>query len=257
MNEVALFCSSKATGRPQALSRRNTLQVVAVASRPLSGMTSCLAPSPAVMSSFATTETRSEPLMRNIFLVFPSVTSAPSERAFECPAVGASTRSSSVRKRNAENNRSGPSASRAARGLFNTESGRVPVPIGGRSLSAGMTGWLQVVRLREGCCIRAAGLVLIMFHHFMKPCAIVPGERAPGRRLGLFPQSEGAKRRQALVRNAAPGGRLTAKPVPSAEGNSRSMTRTGTPFGASPRRFSLVLGTAFWKRTGAPITERP
>ena len=30
MNEVALFCSSKATGRPQALSRRNTLQVVAV-----------------------------------------------------------------------------------------------------------------------------------------------------------------------------------------------------------------------------------
>ena len=28
MNEVALSCSSKATGRPQALSRRNTLQVV-------------------------------------------------------------------------------------------------------------------------------------------------------------------------------------------------------------------------------------
>ena len=56
MNEVALSCSSKATGRPQALSRRNTLQVVAVASRPLSGMMSCLAPSPAVMSSLATTD---------------------------------------------------------------------------------------------------------------------------------------------------------------------------------------------------------
>ena len=96
MNEVALFCSSKAIGRPQALSRRNTLQVVAVASRPLSGITSCLAPSPAVMSSLATTETRSEPLMRNIFLVFPSVTSAPSERALGCPAVGASTGSSSA-----------------------------------------------------------------------------------------------------------------------------------------------------------------
>jgi hypothetical protein len=38
MNEVALFCSSKATGSPQALSRRNTLQVVAVASAPLSGI---------------------------------------------------------------------------------------------------------------------------------------------------------------------------------------------------------------------------
>ena len=55
MNEVALSCSTKATGRPQAFSRRNTLQVVAVASRPLSGMMSCLAPSPAVMSSLATT----------------------------------------------------------------------------------------------------------------------------------------------------------------------------------------------------------
>ena len=68
MNEVALFCSSKATGRPQALSSRNTLQVVAVASRPLSGMTSCLAPSPAVMSSLATTATRSEPLIAEYFL---------------------------------------------------------------------------------------------------------------------------------------------------------------------------------------------
>src|SRR5437762_179471 len=31
------------------------------------------------------------------------------------------------------------------------------------------------------------------------------------------------------------------------------MTRAGAPIGASPRRFSFVLGTAFWKRTGAPI----
>src|SRR4051794_2472894 len=91
INEVALFCSSKARGSPQALSKRKTLQVVAVASRPLSGITSCLAPSPAVMSSLATTETRSEPLMRYILLVFPSVTSAPRERALGCPAVGAST----------------------------------------------------------------------------------------------------------------------------------------------------------------------
>ena len=90
-NEVALSCSSKATGRPHALSRRKTLQVVWLASLPLSGMMSCLAPSPAVMSSLEITVTRSEPLMRKIFLVLPSVTRAPSERALECPAVGAST----------------------------------------------------------------------------------------------------------------------------------------------------------------------
>src|ERR1039457_7123212 len=77
-NENALSCSVKATGRPQACSRRKTLHVVAVASRPLSGMMSCLAPSPAVMSSLATTVTRSElPLTRWIFLVLPSATRAP------------------------------------------------------------------------------------------------------------------------------------------------------------------------------------
>ena len=59
MNDVSLSCSSNATGRPQAFSRRNTLQVVRLASRPFSGMTSCLAPSPAVMSSLATSVTRS------------------------------------------------------------------------------------------------------------------------------------------------------------------------------------------------------
>src|SRR5215203_2303486 len=133
MNEVALFCSSKATGRPQALSRRNTLQVVAVASRPLSGITSCLAPSPAVMSSFATTATRSEPLMRNIFLVLPSVTSAPSERALGCPAVGASTGSSCVRKRNGDNNRS-TACHLGRRGGFSTRKSRVPRPRLGRLL---------------------------------------------------------------------------------------------------------------------------
>src|SRR5438045_1540618 len=52
----------------------------------------------------------------------------------------------------------------------------------------------------HSCC----WFVLIVFHHFMKPYlakprAIVPGKRAPGR-LGNVPPSEGAKRRQALVR---------------------------------------------------------
>src|SRR5262249_5014629 len=48
-------------------------------------MTSRLAPSPAVMSSLETRATRSaEPLIRWIFLVLPSVTSAPSVNFEEC-----------------------------------------------------------------------------------------------------------------------------------------------------------------------------
>src|SRR5260221_2405671 len=90
---------------------------------------------------------------------------------------------------------------------------------------------------------------------FIAPDSIAPGERAPGRRVGFFhpsprggeaPISAGAEGRTRWLS-------LTAKPVPSAEGNSRPITRTGAPIGASPRRFSFVLGTAFWKRTGAPI----
>ena len=89
---------------------------------------------------------------------------------------------------------------------------------------------------------------------FINPNSIAPGEGAPGRRWGMCPPSEGGE---------APTGAgadrrtrwlsLAAKPVPSAEGNSRPITRTGAPIGASPRRFSFVLETAFWKRTGAAI----
>src|SRR5262245_635304 len=78
-NDVGESCTSNATGTSQALRSLKTLQVVAVASRPLSGMMSCLAPSPAVMSSLATSTTRSGlPWTWWIFLVLPSVTSAPS-----------------------------------------------------------------------------------------------------------------------------------------------------------------------------------
>jgi hypothetical protein len=92
---------------------------------------------------------------------------------------------------------------------------------------------LQAFRLRKG-----AAFVLLVWcpSCSTEVCAIAPGERAPGRLWGC-PPSEGAKRRLALVRNAAPGGRLAVGPVPSAEGNGRSMTRTGSPLGASPRRF--------------------
>ena len=104
--------------------------------------------------------------------------------------------------------------------------------------------WQAVGRLREAISTPAHSSEPSV-HRFGGACARPP--------LGNVPQSEGAKRRQALVRNAAPGGRLAVGPVPSAEGNGRSITRTGAPIGASPRRFSLDLGTAFWKRTGAPI----
>jgi hypothetical protein len=37
------------------------------------------------------------------------------------------------------------------------------------------------------------------------------------------------------------------------KGTAGHVTRAGAPIGAPPRRFSFVLETAFWKRTGAPI----
>src|SRR5262249_5157161 len=90
-NEVALSCSSNATGMPHALSRRNTLLVVAVAGAPLPGMTACFAPSPAVMSSFATSATRSAlPAVSWVALALPSVMRGPRE-CFERSAVLAST----------------------------------------------------------------------------------------------------------------------------------------------------------------------
>src|SRR5215467_8540477 len=90
-NEVALSCSSKATGMPHPLSRRNTLLVVRLASAPLPEMMSCLAPSPAVMSSLATSATRSSlPVIRWIVLVLPSATAGPREYR-ERSAVLAST----------------------------------------------------------------------------------------------------------------------------------------------------------------------
>ena len=75
-------------------------------------------------------------------------------------------------------------------------------------------------------------------------CPAAFGECRPPNRGGKAPTSADAERRIRWLS-------LAAKPVPSAEGNSRSMTRTGAPIGASPRRFSLSPGTAFWKRTGA------
>src|SRR3954449_3925953 len=69
----------------------------------------------------------------------------------------------------------------------------------------------------------------------------------------VSPIPRGAKRRLALVRNAAPAGRLAVGPVPSAEGNGRSHDADRHAFRRLTAAFSLDLETAFWKRTGAPI----
>ena len=49
---------------------------------------------------------------------------------------------------------------------------------------------------------------------FTEVCTIVPGEGAPGRVGGFAPHPRGAKRRQALVRIAAPGGSPYGKACP-------------------------------------------
>jgi hypothetical protein len=52
-----------------------------------------------------------------------------------------------------------------------------------------------------------------------------------------------------------PVARLTAKPVPSAEGNGRPMTRTGAPIGAPPRRFPSSPGPPSGNGQGRPFTN--
>ena len=92
----------------------------------------------------------------------------------------------------------------------------------------------------------------------VESCVIIAARRIPAgcrAKLSVSNPSQSqvreAERRNSRARIAAPIGRLAAKPVPPAGGNCRSITRTGAPLGAPLRRFSLDLGTAFWRRTGA------
>ena len=85
--------------------------------------------------------------------------------------------------------------------------------------------------------------------------SIAPGKRAPGRLGGFAPHPRGRSADRRWCGTPHPVARLAAKPVPPAGGNSRPITRTGAPIGASPRRFSFVLGTAFWKRKGAAFAK--
>src|SRR4029079_10862469 len=70
---------------------------------------------------------------------------------------------------------------------------------------------------------------------------------------GLPHKREGAERRKALVRNAAPRGRPCDRAGPS---SGRELPVHDADRRASRRStaaFSLSLETAFWKRTGAAI----
>ena len=85
--------------------------------------------------------------------------------------------------------------------------------------------------------------------------AIVPGEHAPGRLWGMSPHPRGAKRRQALVRNAAPGGSPYSKARPSSGRERPAHNADRRAYRRFAAAFSFVLGTAFWKRKGAAIAK--
>jgi hypothetical protein len=110
---------------------------------------------------------------------------------------------------------------------------------------------LRVVRLREGCSIRAAGLVLIVFHdsklHRSGGAGARPlsGDVHPSPRGGEAPTSAGAERRTRWP----PCG--WACPFSGRERPAHNADRHA--FRRFTAAFSFVLGTAFWKRTGAAI----
>src|SRR3954452_6561773 len=105
------------------------------------------------------------------------------------------------------------------------------------------------MRGRTGCVQATTMQPVGRSSGFTTPKSIIPGKRAPGRLWGMSPHPRGAKRRPALVRIAAPGGRLAVGPVPSAEGNGRPHDAGRRAFRRFTAAFSLDLETAFWKRT--------
>ena len=109
-------------------------------------------------------------------------------------------------------------------------------------------------RVRFAKMFSAASAVCAERGRTMRHRAGGGGARSPS---GVFPpQSEGWRSAdKRWCGSPHPVARLAAKPVPPAGGNSRPITRTGAPIGASPRRFSFVLGTAFWKGKGAAIAK--
>ncbi len=76
----------------------------------------------------------------------------------------------------------------------------------------------------------------------------------------LLPSTEvrGAERRQALVRNAAPGGPSRERTDLGFARDHRPMTRTGAPFGALLRRSSYGVGPRFrrWRKACPPIVSQ-
>ena len=86
----------------------------------------------------------------------------------------------------------------------------------------------------------------------IEPNSIAPGERAPGRCGECPPIRGGRSADKRWCGTPHPVARLMAKPVPSAEGNSRPITRAGAPIGASPRRFPSSPGPPSGNGQGRP-----
>ncbi len=82
------------------------------------------------------------------------------------------------------------------------------------------------------------------------PAALIFSEGA-GRRpsIPVPPKVRGVKRRNALVRNAAPRGPPRDRAGLRIAGDCRRMTLAGAPFGASPRRSSSGVGPRFRRAT--------
>jgi len=100
--------------------------------------------------------------------------------------------------------------------------------------------------------------------HFAEPCGSVAARRIPaGCRAKLsfepfaLPIKREAERRNSRARNAAPVGPSCDRTCPSSGRELPAHNADRRAFRRSTAAFSLDLGTAFWKRTGAPIHERP
>ena len=114
-------------------------------------------------------------------------------------------------------------------------------PAKGRTRWRGMTGWLQVVRSRS-----ARGAAGCRSSWFIETGSIVP-ETCARPLSGMCPHPRGAKRRQALVRNAAPGG------LPY--GKARPFSGREQPAHNADRRAYRRLTAAFFLRPRDRLLE--
>ena len=99
-----------------------------------------------------------------------------------------------------------------------------------------------------------------LLHAFADPCGSVAARRIPAdcrAKLSVsnpsLLQQRVAERRNSRARNAAPVGPSYDRTCPSSGRELPAHNADRRAFRRSTAAFSFVLGTAFWKRTGAPI----